>query len=124
MPTTRTEYGKRLDQIHARIAERLGKKPSVFYSAYKSESDDLPIDNLDDIAIDGSVQFHASGDDYWGSGKPYTSRVVDSPTWLDVSVLANEMMNTTGDYHHQFLEAVRVIGEKDGTTLAKFSMGS
>lgn len=124
MPTTRTEYGRRLDQIHARIAERLGEKPFVAYSAYEFDSDDMPIDNLADVAIPGNVQFHAKHDPYWGEGKPYTSPAVNSPTWLDVSVLADEMIKTTGDYHHQFLESVVVIDERDGLKIARFSMGS
>ena len=124
MPTTRTEYVKRLDQIRAKIAARLGERPVVIYSAYQSESDDLPIDNLDQIAIHGNVQFHAEHDPCWGEGKPYTSPAVNSPTWLDVSVLADEMIKTTGDYHHQFLESVFVIDERDGVKIARFSMGS
>lgn len=123
-PPTQTEYGKRLDAIRARIAERLGEKPAVFFSTYKKDADDLPLDNLDEIAIQGRVQFHADRDPFWGNDRPYTSPIVESPTWLDVAVLANEMIKTTGDYHHQFLEGVYVTGEEDGVRLARFSMGS
>lgn len=87
-PTDLEEYGKRLDDIHGRIAKRLGEDPTVFYSAYNSDENGLPLDNLDDIAIEGSVQFHAPQNPFWGNGEPYTSHVVESPTWLDVAVLA------------------------------------
>ena len=90
MQAIRTEYGKRIDEIHARIGARLDEKPIVYYSAYRSDAEDLPIDNLDEIAIPGKVQFHAEHDPYWGEGKPYTSPVIDSPTWLDVAVLADQ----------------------------------
>lgn len=124
VPTTRSEFGTRLDRLHARIAARLAEKPIVFYSAYQSDAADLPIDNLDEVAIDGKVRFHAEHDPDAGEGRPYTSAVVDSPTWLDVAVLANEMIKTTGDSHHQFLESIFIVGEKNGTKLARFSMGS
>ncbi len=120
--TTRTEYGDRLDQVHAKIAARLGEKPVVFYSAYKSDDRDLPIDNLDEIAIEGRVKFRVEHDS--GEGDAYVSPVVDSPTWLDVAVLANEMIKTTGDNHHQFLENVCVLRESGGVKIARFSMGS
>ena len=124
VPTTRTEYGKRLDSLHARIAARLGEKPVVYYSAYQSDDDDLPIDNLDEVAIHGKVRFLAEHVSEVGEGRPYSSEIVESPTWLDVAVLANEMIKTTCDFHHQFLESVRIAGEDNGTKLAKFSMGS
>ena len=122
--TPRTEYGIRLDHIHSRIAARLGEKPVVFYAAYESDEGDLPIDNLDEIAIEGKVKFRAEHDPDSGEGDEYTSPVLDSPTWLDVAVLANQMIKTTGDYHHQFLESVCVLRERDGIKIAGFSMGS
>jgi hypothetical protein len=122
-PGARTEYGKRLDGILARVASRLGDKPVVLYSAYRTR-DDLPIDNLDEIAIHGKVQFHAEHDPFWGHGNHYTSAIIDSPTWLDVAVLGNQMIKTTRDFHHQFLEGVRVVNECNGVKHAKFLMGS
>lgn len=117
-------YSIRLQELHARIAERLGEKPVVFYSAYKSDENRLPIDNLDCIAIEGKVKFVTREGAFWGDGKPYESEVVESPTWLTVAVLANAMIKTTGDHHHQFLERVYVVGEEDGVRVVCFGMGS
>ena len=118
-------YSARLREIHARIAAALGdEKPVVFYSAYKSDEHRLPIDNLDSIAIEGKVKFLAPADDFWGDGKAYESEVVESPTWLTVAVLANAMIRTTCDYHHQFLETVYAVTEESGVTIAHFGMGS
>ena len=122
MPKEKDDYGKRLDAIHERIAKRLGEKPTVFYSAYKTDQDGLPIDNLDDIAVEGEVQFHAQHDPYWGGGRGYDSEQVES--WLEIAVLANAMIKTTGDFHHQFLEAINVTGDSNGVKTARFSMGS
>ncbi|MEQ8785062.1 MAG: hypothetical protein RIC55_02130 [Pirellulaceae bacterium] len=118
------EFGKRMNAINGRIAERIEGERVVCFSAFPSDDDRLPIDNLDDVPIQGKVIFRAEADDFWGEGHDYESDVVDSPTWLEVAVLADEMIKTTGDYHHQFLERVRVIDEEDGVKVARFSMGS
>jgi hypothetical protein len=96
MDQTRSEYGRRLDRIHARIEARIGEKPLVFYSAYPIEGTDLAVDNLDEIAVEGSVQFFAEHDPFFGEGTAYTSPIVNSPTWLEVAALAHEMIKTTG----------------------------
>ena len=38
--------------------------------------------------------------------RPYLSYVLESPTWLQVAVLASQAVRTTGDFHHAFLEGV------------------
>jgi hypothetical protein len=51
--------------------------------------------------------------------------VVEDPTWLDVAVLANDMIHTSGDFHHVFLEGINEIGhDADGTQIYQFAMGS
>lgn len=47
--------------------------------------------------------------DIWGSpsGQDYMSGMLHDPTWLDLCVVANEAILTTGDTHHRFLEGVR-----------------
>lgn len=119
-----TDYGKRLDAIRARIAARIGEDPVVAHSAYKTGPDALPIDNLDEIAFEGKIRFYAERNPNWDEAQDYTSPVVESPTWLDVNALANDMIKTTCDYHHHFLEGIRIIGEEDGVKVARFSMGS
>jgi hypothetical protein len=120
----RNEYGDRLDAIHERIAARLGEKPVVFYSAYKTDARELPVDNLNEIPIQGEIQFHAKHDPFWGTGRSYKSAVVDSPTWLEIAVLANDMIKTTGDFHHQFLEGVEVVAACGKVKSVEFMMGS
>ena len=99
------------------------KEFHMSYSAF-SEEDDVPVDNLDEIAIEGKVQFIQEQN--YGEGERYVSPVVENPTWLQVAVLANEMINTTGDTHHVFLEGIKKLKGKgkDGASLYGFSMGS
>lgn len=113
------EYSNKIKAMHDRIADKLGRPPVVYYSAYRTK-DCLPLDNLDEVAVEGDVKFVANYEPFWGSGSPYESPVVSSPTWLDVAVLCDDMIRTTGDYHHHFLEGITL--NDDGT--AKFMMGS
>jgi len=115
------------DKLQSRVTEAVeknGQKCHVFYSAYKMDEEDLPIDNLDEIAIEGNVKFVEGGDTFFGNGKGYESDVFYNPTWLDVAVVANEMIIATGDFHHIFLEGLLRTPKEEGTKTVRFSMGS
>ena len=96
------------NEMHAAIAATLpeGKKLHLFYSAYNTDDNGDPINNLADVAINGKVILTQSHDSFWGEGKPYQSDVIENPTWLDLAVLANDMIEVAGDYHHIFFENV------------------
>lgn len=120
-PTVDEAFDRVSDQVHKRIKEQLGnKKMYLVYSAYDFDENGDPVDNLDKVALEGTVRFYnrPSGDP---RGKNYFSEPVTDPTWLQVAVLANEMIKTTRFFSHKFLEGVR-----KGThgNLAYFSMGS
>jgi hypothetical protein len=105
----------------------------VFYSAYDSFND-IPIDNLDEIAVEGKVQIQEGRNLFWGGevSESYTSEIMENPTWLDLAVCANEMIIKTNDHHHIFLEGwfdsnVRVIGgmdAEDDVRIIRLTMGS
>lgn len=57
-------------------------------------------------------------------GTDYTSPIVENPTWLQVAILANEMIKTTGDTHHIFLESIQLVKEENGIKQMEFWMGS
>ena len=63
--------------------------------------------------------------DVTGQGEDYCSHVMIDPTWLQIAVCANDMINVTGDEAHYFLEGIRYIGdcENDGKVF-EFVMGS
>jgi len=103
----------------------------VLFSAWNDDEN-----NLNDIAITGRVQLTAKKEKIFGDKprdqrKNYISDVLENPTWLDLTLCANDMINTTGDNHHIFLESVYPdesgifsLDEKSFITLYKFSMGS
>jgi len=106
----------------------------VRYSAYPDLADDprssdYGLMGLSAIAAEGRIQFESDYDDFWGPGESYKSEPIDNPTWLDVCLLANDMINTTGDKHHIFLEAIHKVDtfsvdEGGFIKVYRFSMGS
>jgi hypothetical protein len=102
-----------------KILKKIKGKVFIIHSAYKDDKFGNPINNLNDIAVKGSVTFYQKHDPFFGKGDDYKSRVVKNATWLKVLVLANQMIKITGDKHHIFLEGVSKKGKK-----ATFIMGS
>ena len=101
-----TFYDQMLDYFSARLKHKIKGNVMIRYSAYIVDKEGIPINNLDDIAVKGKVRFYQKHDEFYGKGKDYVSKVVENPTWLDVSKLANNMIKVTGDKHHIFLEGV------------------
>ncbi len=115
------------DAIQKKVEVALAKKnqkPSVIYSAYKSDKDGIPLDNLDEIAVMGKVIIVENADDFFGNGNGYQSTVINNPTWLDLTLLANEMILIVGDFHHIYFEDVRPMDSEGEVKLYKFVMGS
>lgn len=77
--------------------------------------------DLDEVAIKGKVRFIETL--AWGT-KPFISKIVESPTWLDVCKVAQEMIDYTGDNHHIFLEEIPVVGKTNEFKICHFGMGS
>ena len=106
----------------------------VEYSNYDYDGGDLDTvrDNLDQVAVEGKVIFWAAADDFFGGPKSrdYVSEVVESPTWLQVCVLANAMIASTRDTHHCYLEGVQESYDHtlgivpQGVKVYGFQMGS
>ena len=102
------------DKVDAEI-DKFCENKKVVYSAYESDEWDTPIDNLSEIPIEGKVVFM----DEKGEFK---SGVFESPTWLDIAVIANRMLNETNDYHLYFEQID--IHEEGGVNIATLIMGS
>lgn len=118
------------DKMEKRVREAIlasgQKKKYVIYSAYESDEDDNPIDNLDEIAVKGKVVLVGYADDYWGGekSKEYRSEIMENPTWLQVTVAANAMIKKTRDTHHCFLETLEFRDQEGDVALYEFGMGS
>ena len=125
-----TDYCAASDAISERIAGHIfdvdEKNNVMTYSAYKSDDRGVPIDNLDEVAVEGNIIItqlsdYKGEDDY----DDYESEIVENPTWLDICVLFNRAVEQTGDFHHIFLEGLcKTKKEKDGVPIYRFSTGS
>ena len=80
-------------------------------------------------AFEGLTRVIADEEDFFGNGKPFRDRVVDSPSWGQMKGAATRQMRATGDEHHAFFEDAYVVGteiDKQGRTvkLIRLDMGS
>lgn len=84
----------------------------VIYSAYPTGEDDLPINNLDQVAFKGTYRVDVPGDSFFGNGNAYCHpHTMVDPTWLDLALAANMAILATGDEHHVFFEGATVTCE-------------
>lgn len=111
--------------IHNRIKQAIRGKCYVIFSAYKRDEQGLMVDieNLDEVAIKGIVEFIAEPG-WFGTGQNYRSPRIYNPTWLTVAILANKMIETTQDFHHRYLEELYVVREEGEVKFVQFGMGS
>ncbi len=118
------DYDAIVEEIYERIDEVL-PGGVVLFEAFELDENDLPIDNLDEIAIEGKCILIKNYIQFWGKGKDYESAVMENPTWWVVLQHANEMVEVTGDRHHVYLEGVENTGvEINGIPCYQFKMGS
>lgn len=106
-------YGKTLDTIYALCMARVGKdNVHCVYSAYQTDADGLPINDLSDVAAWGVVQFYH---DSW------RSKVYQDPTWLDAFEAANEYCESHKRGDHIYFESIRYVETRQN--IAQFRMG-
>lgn len=118
-------YQAMLDEIHQIVRNRIGDPVHVIYAANPwigNENEAMPVNNLNDIAIEGECRVRLFASPYWGNGEDYISEVLENPTWLDLCVCANEAIVTTDDFHHTFFEGVFEV--EDGSRIFELEMGS
>ena len=115
------------DQVTAYIKEHrsisIEYKDLVYFSAYGDDYEN----NLNDIAVEGRMVFIEEETDY---SERYVSPVLENPTWIELCLRANDMINKTGDLHHVFLENIEInnsiftVDEKSFVKVYRFIMGS
>ncbi len=122
-------WEERYDAIDSRIQSLLKEKfgsDNIFVEFIIDEDDDgLPVDNLDKVAVEGKVQFHhpKDKDNDWVE-VDWKSPVLENPTHLELTLLANEMMIVTKDHHHCVFEGTDIIHREGEVQIAKFIMYS
>ena len=89
-----------------RLKEKIKGKVYVIYSNFGKDKKGFPINNIDSIAVNGTIKIYQKHDPFWGKGKDYESKPIKNPTWLDIAKLANDMIKITGDKQHVFLEGI------------------
>lgn len=114
------------DKMDDKIAKAIKGEVLVIYSAYETDENDEPIDNLDEIAAIGKIILVCKRCEFYGGdgSKNYRSDVLENPTWLQVAVCANEMIKVTRDEHHVFLEGLYKKRTRNGITTYELAMGS
>jgi hypothetical protein len=142
MSTLSKAYQDAIEKMEDKVDEACKAKEhervDVIYATYEFDQYDTPIYNLDDVPLKGKVKFidqdalkEGNFFDFMFDNQednPYESfesEVMDSPTWLELAVLTNEMIQITNNRHHVYLEDVVVIEVKDdGVQIAMIQMGS
>ncbi|HEX7897712.1 MAG TPA: hypothetical protein VF950_08115 [Planctomycetota bacterium] len=117
-------WQSRTAAIQDRAEEGLKGECRVDYGVYELDAAGFPVDNLDQVAVEGRCRLIQKHDPFFGEGADYRSEEVVSPTWKVVFALANDMVGVTGDLHHGFLEGVNVLREEGGVKIVAFEMGS
>ncbi|KAL4132863.1 hypothetical protein QTP88_009944 [Uroleucon formosanum] len=64
------------------------------------------------------------GDVDFGNGNPYISKLLHSPTWLELCQITNDQIITTGDYNHYYLDNIKIVQDLGNIKMCEFSMGS
>ncbi|KAE9543686.1 hypothetical protein AGLY_002082 [Aphis glycines] len=80
--------------------------------------------NLHKIPIVGNIFIIDQGNDQFGNGNPYISKLLNSPTWLELCKIANDLIITTGDYTHHYLDDIKIVEDLGIIKMCEFSMGS
>lgn len=112
-------------RVHDHILQHDTAEIKLSYSCYETDERGVPIDNLDEIAIEGKAIIIQLSDYKEENFEDYESPVVENPTWLDMCVLFNQAISKTGDDHHCFLEGVyETSSTRDGIPVYRFATGS
>ena len=124
-PNANHPFAQAIEKMHAKIAAALnGKRRIVIYAAYPDDASDLPIDNLNEIAVQGECRLIRKN--HFKMGRVFMSEPVTNPTWLQVAVFANCSIEVFCDENHIFLEdlLIRQVDERSAIPLYSIYMGS
>ncbi|WP_139332556.1 hypothetical protein [Aquipseudomonas alcaligenes] len=121
---TPEEWAEKYDAIQHDVCKNIKGECLVNYSVYDVDERGLPINNLNDIAIEGKIIVLANHNPFWGKGSDYKSQVLENPSWRELAVIANEVIVTTGDLHHAYLEGFEITRKINETTFIELVFGS
>ena len=111
MGNSEAEFEKRHDAIADRIFAYVKHDLEIIYQAYNDQVED----NLDEIPIEGKLQIKEGS---------FSSEILESPTWLELSAVANEQVKATKGFNSRYLKDIKVIEEKNGIKICQFILAS
>lgn len=79
--------------------------------------------NLHQIPIKGNIIIVDQGHNISGNGKPYASKILESPTWLEICKIANDLIITTGTFFYKHLHDICVVQDLGNIKICCLSMG-
>jgi hypothetical protein len=87
------------------IKKETDEEGNIYYTSkhcvYSCDEDD----DLDEIAFEGKCFIYQKPDGFF-SQNGYISPTLTNPTYRDIFALCDDIVETTGDYHHHFFEGV------------------
>ncbi|KAL4104776.1 hypothetical protein QTP88_020052 [Uroleucon formosanum] len=115
---------KETDNIWAPIAYFSKKLSSTQqnYSTNKKQNIKIMKYNLNKIPIEGNILIIDHGH-ISGNGKPYASKILESPTWLEICKIANDLIITTGTYFFKYLNDICVVQDLENIKICCLGMG-
>jgi len=114
------------DAMYNQVEEDCEPPCHIEFSAYPNDDNDVPINNLNDVAIKGRVVLMDDGHGGFDGGS-YVSAIIEDPTWIQLCYLFNESVKITKDFHHRFLEGVQhdpKVVREDELMVYRFCTGS
>ncbi len=91
--------------------------------------DNLLVKVKNDVVLKGKVKIIQDYNEYrdssaFKSGRDYESDIVEDPTWLDLMVVANEMIEITKDTTHINVTGIELVQEIDDIKLCRLTLSA
>lgn len=118
------EFYERLDAIQKEIGCHINGEYLVHYCLNDEDQNGLPVNNLRDKAISGKVIFDQGDNRCVNDRERFIGKHFTDPTWLDVTIAANDFLNVTDSRRHVYLEDILVVSESNNTKHVTFVFGS
>jgi hypothetical protein len=118
------EWEEKYQAIIADVCNSIEGECHVSYSVYDKDANGLPVNNLDNTAIEGKVIVITRANFFLGKDGEYKSQVKVSPSWRELAIIANEIIIKTGDLHHIYFEGFEVVRKKNEITYIELQFGS
>lgn len=100
-------YNEIQDMVEEAVKADGQERVYVRYSAYEWDGNDIPINNLNEVPVKGKVKFLDDGQ----NENDFESEVMDSPTWLEIAVVANKMIQGTENYYEPYLDNIEILDD-------------